>query len=133
MKNSEYFKLRESINEKNSLNYKKLLDGILNIFGVIQSRRDPYIQNHSLNVTEISLDIAEKLNHNIDEKIDIEFLRYGALLHDFGKIFIPESILNKPTLLNEVERKTIQLHTTIAYNVFEEAISNYKNFFTKKE
>ncbi|MEM2121470.1 MAG: HD domain-containing protein [Candidatus Woesearchaeota archaeon] len=99
--------------------YKSFLLDLINLLNLIQQKKDAYIGNHSKNVSNVSLKIAEKLNQTLEKKIDLEFLNYGALLHDFGKIFLPETILNKPSLLNDVEKEMMKLHTTIAYDVFK--------------
>ena len=53
--------------------------------------------------------IAEALGWG---KARIDDLRYAALLHDIGKIGVPDSILNKPTRLTDVEFDIIKSHTT---------------------
>ena len=45
------------------------------------------------------------------DKERVNDLRYAALLHDIGKIGVPDSILNKPTRLTEVEFGIIKSHT----------------------
>ena len=111
-------------NDINVVNYKEFLDVLINLLNLIQEKRDPYVKNHSQNVSKLSIEIANQLNSKLEKKLDFEFLEYGALLHDFGKIFIPETILNKPTLLNDIEHRTIRLHTTIAYELFNKIAFN---------
>lgn len=43
--------------------------------------------------------------------------RYGALLHDIGKIYIPQKILQKPNMLSEQEWKLMRRHPIFAYNI----------------
>ena len=62
--------------------------------------KDPYTKGHSTRVSQYSVMIAEALGWN---KERIDDLRYVALLHDIGKIGVPDSILNKPTRLTDVE------------------------------
>jgi HD-GYP domain-containing protein (c-di-GMP phosphodiesterase class II) len=50
---------------------------------------------------------------------DLIFIRRGALLHDIGKIGIPDSILLKPGPLDDGERKIMRLHPVHAYNMLK--------------
>ena len=72
--------------------------------------KDPYTKGHSSRVSKYSVMIAEALGWN---RARIENLRYAALLHDIGKIGVPDSILNKPTRLTNVEFDIIKSHTTM--------------------
>jgi len=119
-------------NDINVVNYKEFLDLLINLLNLIQEKKDPYVKNHSQNVSKLSIEIANQLNSKLEKKLDFEFLEYGALLHDLGKIFIPEAILNKPTLLNDIEHRTIRLHTTIAYELFNKnAFNKTDNLYSK--
>ena len=55
--------------------------------------RDPYSSGHGARVTAIAEVIAARLGWD-DEQIDV--LRIGAALHDFGKLVVPDSVLRKP-------------------------------------
>jgi PAS domain S-box-containing protein len=76
--------------------------------------RDKETEGHSRRVTENTLKIAQKLNLPEDLMEDI---RSGAILHDIGKISIPDAILHKKGKLNSDERKTIQGHPETAYKL----------------
>ncbi|MBD3415085.1 MAG: response regulator [Candidatus Aminicenantes bacterium] len=69
--------------------------------------KDEYTRAHSARVTEISLRIAERMGLNEREQKDLEV---AAILHDIGKIAIPEKILHKSNNLSEKELKIIQQH-----------------------
>ena len=71
--------------------------------------KDRYTRGHSIRVAFYTKKIAEKMGF---EKDDLNSIYYIALLHDVGKINIPDSILNKPGSLTEEERKIIETHTT---------------------
>ncbi|ABR31471.1 phosphohydrolase [Thermosipho melanesiensis] len=71
--------------------------------------KDSVTGNHSRNVMELSLYLAKKFN--IKEPAEIEAIKYGAILHDIGKIGIPEHILNKPGKLNDEEFEIMKKHT----------------------
>lgn len=79
--------------------------------------KDPYTKGHSTRVSQYSVMIAEALGW---EKPRIDDLRYAALLHDIGKIGVPDSILNKPTRLTDVEFDIIKSHTTTGGEILGE-------------
>lgn len=70
--------------------------------------KDHYTYGHSERVARYSLAIAEKLNFSQDM---LDNLHRACILHDVGKIGIPESILNKPTKLTDEEMDEIKKHS----------------------
>ncbi len=76
--------------------------------------RDEETEGHSRRVTELTLKIAIALRLSEEE---IEHIRRGAILHDIGKMSIPDEILHKPGKLTDEERKIIQQHPVTAYNL----------------
>ncbi|WP_077624936.1 HD-GYP domain-containing protein [Sediminibacillus massiliensis] len=69
---------------------------------------DNYVFNHSLNVTIYSLALGTELGLN---RSKLEELGLGAMLHDVGKMFIPQNILQKQSRLTEEEFEIIKGHT----------------------
>ncbi len=61
--------------------------------------KDPYTRGHSTRVSEYSVKVAEALGWETDK---VNELRFSALLHDIGKIGVPDSILNNPRRLTDV-------------------------------
>jgi len=76
--------------------------------------KDHETEDHSRRVTEIAVGIARKMNIK-DEELD--HLRRGALLHDIGKMGIPDSILRKPGELTEEEWVLMRQHPVHAFNM----------------
>ena len=76
--------------------------------------KDPYTRGHSIRVSQYAVKIAEKLG--MDEE-RIQNLHYAALLHDIGKIGVPDSILNNPKHLTDVEFDIIRSHTTMGSDI----------------
>jgi putative two-component system response regulator len=71
--------------------------------------KSPYTQGHAERVTNYVLAMAERAGLGPGEK---EILRQGGLLHDVGKICVPDTILEKPGDLSPEELAIIQLHPT---------------------
>jgi response regulator RpfG family c-di-GMP phosphodiesterase/signal transduction histidine kinase len=69
--------------------------------------KDEYTRHHSTRVTEFTLKIAAKMGFSEKELGDLEL---ASLLHDVGKIAVPESILNKPGKLTDAEFTLIKEH-----------------------
>ena len=76
--------------------------------------RDPYTAGHSERVANYSVWIAGKLGMAADKKKE---LYKAALLHDVGKIGIPDDILRKPERLTKEEYDSIKLHTVIGADI----------------
>jgi len=78
--------------------------------------RDRETEDHTRRVTEITLQIAYRLG--ISEQ-DLLHIRYGALLHDIGKVAVPDKILFKPGPLTEAEWQTMKRHPVVAMELLE--------------
>jgi HD-GYP domain-containing protein (c-di-GMP phosphodiesterase class II) len=78
--------------------------------------RDPYTAGHSRRVSEYSLAIGRQLSLDSDQLDD---LRIGALLHDIGKIGIPDKILQKAGALTNEEFGLLRQHPTIGRRILE--------------
>lgn len=84
--------------------------------------KDRYTHDHISRVTSISLAIAEKLSEmekKIFSKKFLEDLHIASLLHDIGKIGIPESILNKEGPLTDSEREQIKGHPSLGVSILQ--------------
>jgi putative two-component system response regulator len=78
--------------------------------------RDRETEGHSRRVSELTVRLAQTLNLSEEE---IMHLRRGALLHDVGKIGIPDSILHKPEPLAEEEWLIMRKHPQFAYDMLD--------------
>jgi putative nucleotidyltransferase with HDIG domain len=76
--------------------------------------RDRETQGHSQRVTELSVKLARAMGVPEEELVHV---RRGALLHDIGKMGIPDSILLKPGSLNDVEQALMRQHPLYAYEM----------------
>jgi HD-GYP domain-containing protein (c-di-GMP phosphodiesterase class II) len=78
------------------------------LLGDVIEADDEYTGNHSREVVELSLAVADKLSLSARQRRSTELT---ALLHDVGKIRIPAEIINKPGSLTDEERAVINTHT----------------------
>jgi HD-GYP domain-containing protein (c-di-GMP phosphodiesterase class II) len=85
--------------------------------------KDRYTHGHTTRVTNFSLEIARKLEQkDLLPKNNSNFssdLRIASLLHDIGKIGVPEAILNKEGVLDPEERKKINEHPMIGVTILQ--------------
>jgi putative nucleotidyltransferase with HDIG domain len=78
--------------------------------------RDQETEGHTQRVTDMTLKLARKMGLS-DERLVL--IRRGALLHDIGKMGIPDYILHKPEELTEEELQIMRQHPQLAYNMLE--------------
>jgi putative nucleotidyltransferase with HDIG domain len=71
---------------------------------------------HSRKVADKALEVAKK---HPELHLDKAFLEEASMLHDLGKVLIPSKILNKPAKLNVRERKIMNIHSTLGYELLK--------------
>jgi putative nucleotidyltransferase with HDIG domain len=81
--------------------------GAIRALAMALDARDPYTAGHSERVSVLSVAIGRSLRLRDEE---IEIIRLGALLHDIGKIGVPDAVLLKPTALTAAEFDIIKQH-----------------------
>ena len=79
--------------------------------------KDRYTHGHIRRVQAFSIELAQCMG--ITDESELMALRAGALLHDIGKIAIPEYILNKPTALTDSEYGKMKLHPVVGGNMLK--------------
>jgi len=78
--------------------------------------RDAYTGKHAERVTAYALEIARALDSSLAADQGVEF---GFLLHDVGKVAVPDSILHKPESLSAPERELMESHAVIGWEILE--------------
>ena len=94
-----------------------MLEGTVGALIAALDCREHNTGQHSWRVREISLWLARKLEAG---PAVYEALRQGALLHDVGKIGIPDQILLKPGPLTPAERKVMEEHPSLGMNIMQQ-------------
>ncbi|MBN1433152.1 GAF domain-containing protein [Candidatus Fermentibacterales bacterium] len=105
---------------------KRMFDSLIDALAESIESRDPLTAGHSENVMRYAVAIAEELGLPGSER---ETIKYAALLHDYGKIGIPDSVLRKPgpERLTPEEYTIIKKHVEYTHNIlsridFEEGL-----------
>ena len=96
---------------------QRLINEMTKVFAKCIDMKDEYTQGHSTRVAIYTAMIAKKLGKSQEE---IEKIFNIALLHDIGKISIPDKILNKPGRLDDEEFKVMKSHSQNGYDVLKD-------------
>ena len=92
----------------------------MNTFISFIDAKDPYTRGHSRRVAMYAAEIAKRMRLTEDE---VQNVYYAGLLHDAGKISVPDAVLNKPGKLSDGERKQIQDHTVAGGKMLKQMTS----------
>ena len=125
LKEMEYtVRLNEEVEKQTSIAVERaqrlelMNDEMVNMLAVAIDAKDEYTNGHSFRVASYSAGLARKIGMPEDE---ITVLRREAMLHDIGKIGIPDAVLNFPGRLSDEQFETIKSHTTIGAKILSEA------------
>ena len=120
-------KLYEQITSESSRNSKKLAEKneqvqkitlqIVSTIAHALDARDGYTQGHSMRVSVYASTIARELGMSAEE---VENIRNVALLHDIGKIGVPDSVLNKPGRLTDEEFEMMKQHPSVGGEILKD-------------
>ncbi|HMM20150.1 MAG TPA: HD-GYP domain-containing protein [Selenomonadales bacterium] len=97
--------------------YVQMLKVLVNMFEM----KDPYCQGHSEVVSNLAQEMAKALALSRE---DIDVITKAGLLHDIGKIIIPQEILNSSRGLSPAEREIIESHAEVGFEI----LANLKVF-----
>jgi PAS domain S-box-containing protein/putative nucleotidyltransferase with HDIG domain len=108
--NAEMFGELQRTNMDLLLAYESTLDGWSHALEL----RDQETEGHTRRVTEMTVRLADLMGFDMDA---LTHIRRGALLHDIGKMGVPDEILLKPGQLTEEEWEKMRMHPVLAYNL----------------
>lgn len=92
----------------------EIIKQTMNTFTGFIDAKDSYTKGHSARVAEYSAELARRMKLKDEEVNEIYYI---SLMHDCGKIGIPDSVLKKPGKLTDEEYEIIKSHTTIGNDV----------------
>ncbi len=102
--------------QKHSIKLERLTTQVMQTLASTIDAKDKYTNGHSVRVAEYSKMIAARLNMSVEEQDDIYYI---GLLHDIGKIGIPDEIINKTSRLTDEEYAVIKTHPVIGAEILE--------------
>lgn len=109
-----FVRIKAHLRIKDSIENLEDAENVIMSLARLVEARDPYTEEHTERVADISIKLGEKMG--LDEDMQLN-LKRGAVLHDIGKIGIKESILNKNGPLNKEERKHMEKHPIIGEEI----------------
>ncbi|MCD6098846.1 HD domain-containing protein [bacterium] len=95
---------------------KKSLNSFIMTLALTIDERHPFTRGHTKRVAEYSVGIAKEMGLPEDR---IEKIRIAAILHDYGKIAIPDSILKKAGSLTPEEYEIMKTHSQLTYDILK--------------
>jgi PAS domain S-box-containing protein/putative nucleotidyltransferase with HDIG domain len=93
------------------------LEGTIGAIAATIESRDPYTAGHQRRVAQLGVATAREMGL---PEATIEGLRFGALIHDLGKIQVPAELLARPTQLSPPELALIRIHPEVGYSIVKE-------------
>lgn len=105
---------------------KRQFSSILQVLAASIDARDPLTAGHSAKVTDYALGICRELSLSSNY---MEMIRVAALLHDYGKIGVPDSILKKPGRLSLEEYETVKTHASKTRKILDQI--NFEGMFSQ--
>lgn len=105
---------------------ERQFSSILEVLAASIDARDPMTSGHSAKVTEYAFGICQAFN--LDSAY-CEMIRVAALLHDYGKIGVPDAILNKPGRLTDREYEAVKTHAGRTRTILERV--NFEGIYTE--
>ncbi len=106
----------EDMLRKSFAKLEKLLDDTIGAITTIVEKKDPYMIGHQQRVNHLSCAIGREMGLGSDQ---MRVIRIAALLHDWGKIFIPVEILRKPGKLSQAEISLVRTHPDVNYEILK--------------
>jgi putative nucleotidyltransferase with HDIG domain len=123
MKNAGFYKYFNEKAIKEMIRVSAEIKNILKLaqipFKINMKILNDLIQNHLPHTKNIAVGISSNLPTNFKANVNIHSLQKAAILHDIGKILIPEEILNKKGSLTKEEFAIIQNHSTLSYEMLK--------------
>jgi len=111
-------RLERSRNSRKALELEEIYTATLENLMTALDMRDVETFGHSITVAKYCQALAQLIG--IKDPAALDNIRKGALLHDIGKIAIPDAILKKPNRLSAAEWQKIKLHPVLGYGLIKE-------------
>ncbi len=109
-------RIRTLIKMKTLNNNLTSLESVLYSLANAVEAKDEYTKGHIWRVSKLSEALGKKLG--LSDK-NVKEIKFGGIIHDIGKIGIPNAILNKPSALDAKEFEIMKEHSSIGYNICE--------------
>jgi putative nucleotidyltransferase with HDIG domain len=112
--------LEQKVREQAEKIHKAFLSAVKSLVYALEAK-DVYTSGHSERVTKMAVEIAEAMGLS---GLEVERIRLAGILHDVGKIGVPESILNKPGRLEKHEYEIVKTHSELGEKILRSVITD---------
>lgn len=112
-----YFRRKTKKLNQKAKEHRMLINEMASVFARVIDKKDAYTNGHSQRVAQYSVMLAKQLGKDEEE---LDKIYHIALLHDIGKIGIPDEILNKPGRLTDDEFAVMKTHSPQGYEILKE-------------
>jgi len=112
--------LEQRVAEQAKIIRESFINSVKSLVHALEAK-DVYTSGHSQRVTDIATNIAEAMHW---DEAQLEKIRLAGILHDIGKIGVPESILNKPGKLEKDEFEIVKTHCEIGERILRSVITD---------
>lgn len=110
-------KMSEEATRESFKKLQRTIEGTIQAIAKMVEILDPYTTGHQRRVTQLACAIARETGLSEER---IEAIRVAGLLHDIGKIAIPEGILSSPRAIDKNELEIIRSHVQVGYKILKE-------------
>ncbi|MBO4375336.1 MAG: response regulator [Lachnospiraceae bacterium] len=108
-------KLNRQLREQDSIQRAKITNmNVTRSLATTIDAKDRYTSGHSQRVAEYAVELARRMGKSEEEQ---QIVYYAGVLHDIGKIRVPEDVINKPGKLTEEEFDQIRIHPVSGYHI----------------
>ena len=108
--------LQRRLDEKTREMERITIQAIMTVANTVDAK-DDYTKGHSMRVAAYAESLAQRLGWSEEE---VQNIYYVAMLHDVGKIGVPDAVLNKPFKLTDLEFRLIRNHTTMGAEILKD-------------
>ena len=105
---------------------KQILAGVNTPLIINMDGLNTVLSRHAADTEKIAEGIVNNLPFSLKQKADINSIKTAAYLHDIGKVFMPDEILNKPSKLTENETEIMHKHSELGYELLKNTDLNPK-------
>jgi diguanylate cyclase (GGDEF)-like protein/putative nucleotidyltransferase with HDIG domain len=109
-------RLERQVGDLSARSKEMFMQSIQGLVNALEAR-DIYSRNHSENVTQLAVGIATVMDLGQEQ---LETIRRAAMIHDIGKIGVPDVILRKPAGLSPSERRVMEQHVLIGTRILRQ-------------
>jgi len=109
-------KLEDLVAER-TLELQKTINGVIRTIALTIEARDPYTAGHQARVADLATEIAREMKLSNEQ---VEGIKIAGIIHDLGKIKVPDGILGKPGKLTDLEFDIFKTHPQAGFDMLKE-------------